>query len=342
MFKIFIDHNKVLDIIQNDINSNWYKILSKQKKIFVNDLNDDDCDDPLNLFSLGTGGVQFCDETKYMKEVIVDNKKVLENPCGAFYLNIDSIIANEIQSNFGVICQNCNEMDSKILTFKDIDIYGADRGCTWERFPFSLEKFPINTLIIQDRYFCSSEHGESIDDTYQNFEKIIKALLPTSYNDEFHLMVIIDAKKINPSDHITFDDISNQFNTIKEEIENERKYKILLEVFSIPKDSYHYSKTHDRYIVTNYYMIGATHKLKAFREGEVLTEQTLTSKCLYSKGLDSNFSDSPIVCHNKWISDFRDIVKYSTTRPSVYKYSCNGTNDSGTINIKNRILVEFV
>lgn len=349
MFKVYIDYNKMCDIcLEQDDSDTWYKILSKQNSINVDcNVEDDDFYDennPLLIFSQ-MNDIKFNDASGYMNDVIADNSKVLEQPCGAFILNIDSTKANEIQSRFGVICQSVDEMSTGLLTMEDIEIDGPNaNGATWGRFPFGALGVPTNTLIIQDRYFFKSDQGENINNTYNNFVDILSTLLPRHFDDVFHVMVIVGAKKdgtafIMPRDKVTFENVVDELEKRKKQIESQFGYTITLEVLSIPEGSYKYDKTHNRRIITNYYMIKTEWKLKAFRGKDPLADQTLTSKFLYSKGLNM-LSDPPVNKHTSWISDFRDIIKESKkSLPGYYVYSCDGKHNLSTNDIKNRILI---
>lgn len=345
MFKVYIDYDKMYDIcLEQDGSDTWYKILCKQQSININHSVDDDfldVNNPIFLFSQ-MKGVVFNDESTFMDEILTDNSKVLEQPCGFFILPIDPTSADTIQTNYGVICcSSSKEIDPSLLTIPDIDVDGPNsNGATWGRFPFGSLKVPTNTIIIQDRYFFKSDSGESIDDTYENFTSILSTLLPRTFNDIFHVMVIVDAsgEGIHRRDNVTFENIVDELEKRKNTLSKQFGYAITLEVLSIPSGSPLYDKTHNRRIITNYYMIRAEHKLKAFRGQFPLADQTITSKFLYSKGLDV-LSDPPVNKHNSWIQNFRDIVRQSQkSLPGYYIYSCDGIHGLSTNNIKNRIL----
>lgn len=344
MFKVYIDYDKMYDIcLEQDDSDTWYKILCKQQSINVDcDVEDEefyDENNPLLIFSQ-MNGIEFNDASEYMNDVITDNSKVLDQPCGAFILNIDSTKAKEIQSRFGVMCQSAKDMKADFLTMEDIEIEGPNaNGATWGRFPFGALEVPTNSLIIQDRYFFSSDQGENINDTYNNFTEILSTLLPRHFGDVFHVMVIVDGTKIMPRDNVTFEKVVDELESRKRQLESLFGYTIALEVLSVPQGSYKYDKTHNRRIITNYYMIKADHKLKAFRGQKPLADQTLTSKFLYSKGLNM-LSDPPVNKHTSCISDFRDIIRQSQkSSPGYYAYSCNGCHNLSTNDIKNRILI---
>lgn len=347
MFKVYIDYDKMYDIcLEQDESDTWYKILCKQQGININHSVDDnefyDENNPLFIFSQ-MKDIEFHDESDYMNDIPNNNCRVLEQPCGFFVLPIDSTLANSIQSDYGVICRSSmGKVDSTPLTFDDIDVDGPNaNGATWGRFPFGLFGVPTNTIIIQDRYFFKSDNGESINDTYENFTSILSTLLPRTFNGTFHVMIIVDASGdgINRRDHVTFENIVDELEIRKNALALQFGYAISLEVLSVPSGSYKYDKTHNRRIITNYYLIKADHKLKAFRGQTPLADQTLTSKFLYSKGLDA-LSDPPVNKHTSWIQNFRDIVTQSKrSLPGYYLYSCDGNHGLSTNDIKNRILI---
>lgn len=341
MFKLFIDYDKAVDIcLSPESEPVWYKIMCLQTEsgVGINRPYDDSFyseDNPLFLVSQSEG-IEFNDESVLMDSIPENHSAVLTSPCGAFILPISKEEAAEIQNGYGVICQSVDSMSTNILTFSDIDVCGPNRnGATWGRMPFGAV-IPTNSLIIQDRYFFKSDRGENVQDIYYNFKEIIRNLLPLSLSAPFHLMVMVDGEKIERRDAVTFERIAEELNGIAELISDERGYPIIFEVLSIPEsDRRYYPPTHDRRIISNYYSIYATHKIKAFRETQCLADQIITSKLLYSKGVKDNLSDPPEWKHRKWISDFRQMVRFSR---KDYEYSRDGYYVNGPLDIKNRIL----
>ena len=168
MFKVYIDYDKMYDIcLEQEKSNTWYKILCKQQSININHCVDDDNflneDNPLFIFSQ-MSGVEFNDESNYMSEVLADNTKVLQQPCAAFILNIDSTKAAEIQNRFGVICQSSEEMNAKALTIGDVTITTTTPGTWTKRMPFG-KVLPSNSLILVDRYLFGSENDETFQDS---------------------------------------------------------------------------------------------------------------------------------------------------------------------------------
>ena len=178
-----------------------------------------------------------------------------------------------------------------------------------------------------------------------------------SFSATYHVMVLYDDTRIEARDNVMFDDIAKQLNILKDNVEKERGYPILLEILSIPNHSYNYNITHNRRILSNFYWIEAPHKLKAFRGTENLSDQSLVSKFLYAtENMPSNSifgdeePDNYIDNHTKWINDFKGLVvasrssgqysSYNNNRyhpPVVYDFSVNGMPEPPS-KIKNRIL----
>lgn len=342
MFKIFIDYNKLLEIIKGDTDNTWYQIFMKQNSIAVNHEFKDDPEDPLFIFGMNGGNIVFSDESNYINEVISNNEKVLDNPCGAFYLNIDSETAMQIQNNYGVICQNCEEMNPEYLTKGDFTTITIQKN-TWEDCFLFIKFIPSNTLIIVDRYLFSSEYNETIDDSITNIIDIMNAFMPGSFGAEYHLCIIFDETKFRKKDKINFERLSERLNGIKNEFAKKNKYQISLELLSCSCLDYEsYKKTHDRKILSNYFSVMASHKLKAFRQDkQPILKQKIDLLSLCGKGLSDDFSDLPQIAYEDDINDLRNIVSAANNlvTQEAYRYSCDGDINIATKNIKNRILV---
>lgn len=358
MFKVYIDYDKMYDIcLEQDDSDTWYKILCKQQNISVNAEDDVflDTDNPLFIFSQ-MNGVEFEDASSYMNEISADNSKVLEQPCGAFILNIDSTKAKEIQSRFGVLCQSSNEMDSKGLTIGDVTITTTRPGTWANRMPFG-KVLPSNSLILVDRYLFGSENDETLQDSYDNIKDIMDAFIPDSFDSEYHVCIIFDTDHIQDRDIKTllggtkskdfteaerksaFAKISTQINKIKNEYVKKYGYQITLEILSCDRrDKQSYERTHDRRVISNFFFATASHKLKAFRNGQPLQKQKIDLLSLYAKGL-GDLSDIPEYAHADDINDLRYVMREAKKHPTLHMYSINGNVNSSVNDAKNRILI---
>lgn len=360
MFKIYIDYDRMYNIcLEQDDSDTWYKILCKQQCININHAVDDEEfyneDNPLLLFSQ-MNGVEFNDASSYINDVINDNTKVLEQPCGAFILNIDSAKASEIQKRFGVICQSTEEKNAKPLTIGDITITTTTPGTWAKRMPLG-KVLPSNTLILIDRYLFGSENDETLQDSYDNILDMMNAFMPETFDSEYHICIIFDTDHIQDRDikillgsdksrdfdeedrKKAFAKISTNINRIKKDFVKKHGYPITLEILSCDRrDRKSYEKTHDRRIISNYFFATASHKLKAFRNGKPIQKQKIDLLSLYAKGL-SDLSDIPEYAHADDIKDLRYIMQEAKNHPILHMYSINGNANSLILNAKNRILV---
>lgn len=361
MFKVFIDYDKMRDICldQNKADT-WYKILCKQQSININHSVDNeefyDENNPLLIFSQMTG-VEFNDESSYINEVCEHNEKVLEHPCGAFILKVDDVKAKEITSRFGVLCQSANEMDARPLAIGDVTITTVKPDSWQKRLPFG-KVLPSNSLVIVDRYLFGSENDETLQDSYDNVGDLMEAFMPDSLDTEYHLCIIFDTDHIQDRDikeliksdksknfteeekKKAFGKLSSKLNKIKNDFVRMHNYPVVLEVLSCDRRAGGaYLKTHDRKVISNYFFATATHKLKAFRNGQPLVRQQIDLLSIFGKGLDDSLSDVPQIAHSYDIDDLRYLMREAKNHPKLHNYSVNGNTNISLSEAKNRILV---
>ena len=79
----------------------------------------------------------------------------------------------------------------------------------------------------------------------------------------------------------TFDDIASQLEIVKQQLK--RDYPITMEVLGITSDCPIYNKLHNRMIISNYYMVEASHKLAAFNKEIGTARQLLFLYHFYRK-----------------------------------------------------------
>lgn len=361
MFKVFIDYDKMCDIcLEQDNADTWYKILCEQQSINVNhSVSDDEFyneNNPLFIFSQ-MNDVEFNNEASYMNEVCEHNEKVLENPCSAFVLNIDTTKAKEITSRFGVLCQSVDEMSACPLTIGDVTITTIKPDSWRKRLPFG-KVLPSNSMVIVDRYLFGSENDETLQDSYDNVRDLMEAFMPDSLDTTYHLCIIFDTNHIQDRDikslldsdksknftedekKMAFGKISSKLNKIKNEFVKEHLYPVVLEVLSCDRRAGDaYQKTHDRKVISNYFYATATHKLKAFRNEQPLVRQQIGLLSIYGKGIDDTLSDVPQIAHSYDINDLRYLMREAKSHPKLHNYSVNGNTNISLSEAKNRILV---
>ena len=334
MFLIHITE-KALEEICLGKYPNWLAIAKMQTKIVISVYNNEiflDDENPINIF-MKSYGVSVEPNNDYIEKIPQDHKSVLNNPCGAFLLDIDEKTAKQIELDYGVICQSTkNVNDNSLIYSKEISSEEREEIHNWTNFLQYIKSTPSNTLLVNDRYLFANDdniHKNGI----HNAAKIIDAILPADFKSDYHVLFVFDSLKLKPG--ITFSNIANWLN---KEIRGIRTYPIKLEMISVKMNSYLYEHTHNRRIISNYSIIRSEHKFNAFYESKCLCSQTLNCDMLYSKGI-SNDSDCPIKPYLKMINDLKSIANYGKTHAtSGYEYACNGNTSLPISSLQNRLL----
>lgn len=340
MFVVCTTKDNLIRLCSEKENS-WYKIIMKIKKVAIS--AKEDLLDNEYLRILHKADVKFNRVAQDVLDGISSNhpEYVLKSPCAVYLLDIDSDKAKTIQSKYGVICLEKNS-DAELLTKKgwSIDIL-KEQGYSWESF-FTGHNCPVNSLLIIDRYFFSSEIGETIEDSFNNLQQILNALLPLNSPDNVQQVALVfDFSTFNHKDRkddgseYTFKALAEKVNKIKRSVRN---YSYSLELLSINSNCYKYEDTHDRRIFTNYSITIATHKLKAFRKNSnSLCSQNISFRRLFSDGLEAgDKSTLPAITQKNIIKSLQESIK--TSKDSM-EYACNGqVAKRGEFEIKNRML----
>lgn len=289
----------------------------------------------------GNQNIKLSNANSFIYSLKTDKENILSYPKAVFFLEEDEIECKNLSDSYGVICLNSNVSDIDILQEEGFSLEFPLKGIknSWENFPLGTI-FPSNSLIIQDRYFFSKEDGEECLDSMYNFEQILTNFLPMSLSCDYHVLVIFahnsmlntkekiitfeeDKKKIE----WTFDEVRKRLKKICNKISKKRNYPIKLELWSIPKGSNGYKDTHNRYIISNYFLLNPLHKLKAFnKSGKVLAgSEHIWCNTLFSEGLGSKRKMTPQTTHREKIKTYRKILKDSSdgTISDLYKYAIN-------------------
>lgn len=288
MFTFYTTEDKLTELCLEG--GTWYDIIRNQRTIYVCNDSDEEEWDISNeiLLNLYRGGVEIEVDNEVAEDIKKDTKNVLELVNPAYILDYSEQEATEISRKYGAIflpTQNTPE-PAIAETGWTLDTSDDSKEQSWDFFLSGI-KTKYNSLVIIDRYFFSSEYGESLEDSKFNLRSILNILLPKEQMHKFTVSIIFDITKADKE----MQELATEVNKIKKTLVGHTSFD--MELISIDSNCYNYDKTHDRFIVSNYFVIDAAHKIKAFRTDKtVLTEQNIHFKYLYSEGIRENDKSS--------------------------------------------------
>lgn len=312
----------------------WFDIIRNQRTIIVcNDSNDEEWDlTNKTLMALHRAGTSIDVDNELIIKIKEDNSKVLELTNPAYILDFNEKEAKAIEEKYGVIFLPTRNTPKPVLSRRgwDIDTTDDSKPHTWEYF-LTRNKAPYNSLVIVDRYFFSSQTGETFNDSLFNLRAILNILLPTRNMYKFTVSIIFDESKSD----FEMQELATKVNKIKKSIIG--KTPFTLELISIDSNCYMYEETHDRFIISNYFVINATHKIKAFNVNKnSMCGQKLFFDYLYSKGIEEgDISSTPEVSQDRIL---KAICQSVQTSKSAIHYAVNGqTSKKGVFSVENEL-----
>lgn len=288
MFTLYTTEDKLTELCLEG--GTWYDIIRNQKNIIVcNDSDEEEWDESNSvLMNLHRAEIEIEVDNELAEDIREDAKNVLELVNPAYILDYSEKEATEILKKYGVIflpTQNTPE-PAIAETGWTLDTSDDSKEQSWDFFLSGI-KTKYNSLVIIDRYFFSSEYGESLEDSKFNLRSILNILLPKEQMHKFTVSIIFDITKADKE----MQELATEVNKVKKTLVGHTSFD--MELISIDSNCYNYDKTHDRFIVSNYFVIDAAHKIKAFRTDKtVLTEQNIHFKYLYSEGIRENDKSS--------------------------------------------------
>lgn len=267
-------------------------------------------------------------------------EEVLKNPSALYILDITSSEALGIQRSYGVMCQSGNAINiSPLIDVNDIHTpnEGEKLARGWDSVLDSVETLPSNALLLTDRYlFASRKKG--LGDGLANVQSILRELLPLEFlGGEYHITVVFCWDKTH--DSYKFGEIVTKLNNIAQQMG--RPYPIMMEVFGISEGSDIYENMHPRRIISNYYLVEATHKLAAFDHNIGTAQQLLIPLALFTEASLNGTSTSPLDSINQTINYFHDFyedILHKKDEKTDYLYAFNGKVMEKCMGIRNRLI----
>ncbi len=278
-------------------------------------------------------------ECSYVSKIERMELLSVSDPFAIFILDIDENTAQKISEKYGVVCHALSVHPHLNPIFQEgieKSIEKKEQRKGWSELLTRENTTPSNQIVIIDRYlFSDDSNGITTQDGLDNISEILEYALPQKLGVDFHVLIIFDATEMGRSP-MMFNQLSTKLNGIKNSIK--RPYNIIIEVASISHYDFNYDETHNRRILSNYYIIRVEHSLKAFKSGRGLYTQTLWLDWIASKGIISHkLSDAPSRSLHKYIKETMGAVEQLKKKVGGTLYSYNGNCNLSITNIKHRI-----
>lgn len=337
MFKIFANRNFLERVLLDKTPKNWYNIFMSGNVAEVcvpEELDDEEVDSMGSINIIGNLqllGTTVKTDAEYINDISQNSRRVLENPNAVFLLDIETKKAEEIQNKYGVICQSIDSIDDNVLIKAyEYDLTEGQEGVDWNvYFDRTNHTLPSNALIICDRYIFSTDSKsgskvaqDALELGLTNIRCILNTVLPKRYNDEYNVLIVFDSStldKYNEQETNMFKSIADNLKAYADGVKKHRHYKIRFDLISVDHNCINYKKLHNRRIISNYFIVRADYKLRAFKDNISIATQTILYDALFSKivPMKSSGPDSPIKSQLQTIECIRELIQNGNCRKYV-------------------------
>ena len=268
-------------------------------------------------------------------------ENVLKNPSALYIFDIPEAEALAIQKKYGVMCVSANSPNiGPLIDVNDIHIAKEQvkMGRGWDTVLDSVEKLPSNALLFTDRYLFAFRRPNA-GDGIVNIRDILVELLPKQFlGGNYHVTIIFD--NMAKDENYSFAEVAQLLENVKQQLN--RDYPIMMEVIGITPECSIYNKLHNRMIISNYYLVEASHKLAAFNKDKGTARQMLIPMALFTESSLNGNSTPPLDAIEHTLSTLRKFSKSLTYLPesshSTYLYAVNGKQMEKCLSIRNRLI----
>ncbi len=323
----------------------WYSFITKDNlcsELYVKFNVDSDSENPENpVFWLAHDKNIPLNNLTFLSQVINLTLNEINDPYAVFLLDISPELAKQISSKYGVICHSLQKHPKSNPLFiesLDISILQNKKGKDWDYLLSPESVLPSNSVIVIDRYLFAKQGTSGESEGIENIYNILNNILPHNLEIEYHVLIVFDSTKNDTRSDSTFSKIATKINKLKNKLN--REYPIVIETMSIDSNNGFYSDTHNRRIVSNYFIIRADHSLKAFKNSIGICTQVISFDWAASKGIvSSKRSDLPAKSLFSVIEGIKKAIEqYKESKdPDMVNFSQNGRS-TNIKDLKNRLI----
>lgn len=348
MIKIFTTA-KGLDIIcHNPGNWVWVEIIRNLRKVYI----DGDISIPESaedtLFIVDSAGyIDRESKSQFITDVPSKTKRVLEEPCGIYLLEVKSGKAASIQKDYGVVCQSLSSLDYNSLTHKGItlELIKDEYNRSWKKTIKKFKQDPSNSVLIVDRYLFDNDYldGNNVlldsKNKLVNLFSILDEILPQTFNSTYHIGIIArdieNGKKCQAS--FGNSDIAGDVQAIIPKLN--RNYEISTDIIFVSRNEGLFKDIHNRQIFTNTLVLTALHQLSAFdANGRSKVSQTIDVRTLFEPIIYEPESDCKAQRINDDLEKFRKYIALQKAGQSTAELYCDGNKMGSFKKIRHRFL----
>ena len=363
MKKMFNCSESVLPELTND--EVWYRMVKDRNHIRIPGTNPIKSpgynyikDQPDNEWEiLDRDGVNIHENEVYVNNALTNPQIQLSHPSDVFFDNTG--VTSSLINKYVTLVLTKDSMNPKYLTRHWTSVITQGKACTWKTV---LNKFkngktpPSNALVIIDRYLFAYNPQSRTDykNGIRNVYGILHELLPDSFSGEYHVLLVFDDTAISKGASIGL--IANDLQNIKQKLN--RVYNLTIEILTVNSnvDRKVFSQTHNRMIISNYYMISCDHGFSAIcpPRGHVTDidyidtctgawTQTIRYDGIYAS-IDADAEDLdlrslPIRTCDYAINFLREYLhKLQNGNLTGYFYVLNGNMNASINNFRNRLI----
>lgn len=370
MFRIYITAKALAEVCLQEQSkeykdqSAWFRILCRQDEIYTigytppstDTIGEDDLSDSAIIAGMNAAyNINFIPKDGYIRAVKREHSNVYQQPNAAFFLDISDAEAQQIQDEYGVICQSVDNIDASVFTEECVRFEFVKNKIVkggWSDLFEVQSNIPSNSLCIIDRFLFAYDgqnnpNAEYSDEIIYNgldtILLILAAALPNTFKNTYHVTIVCDKKQIK--NRLIFQTLQQHLWDRVSVISHKKGYPIFAQLIAIDGEvaSYTHRLTHNRQIISNYHRMFFLNGINAIRlysgsAGMAEYQQTVQGELLYGAGLRHQNSECPVQSVESTQSAFKYVLrKWRTSYEPDHYYYADNEGNSSIRNFKNRL-----
>ena len=273
-----------------DEEEKWKSIICRNKVVRIPETKEIPTEEELTELStvwaiMERDQVEIKDNSPLLNMVIDSPQAAKAHSCDIFILESSKEDSERIAEKTGTAVIASFDDKPECLKKSDVGLIipeGDERCVSWEQFfeKMSLSpRVPSNAVVLIDRYMFAKGGGLSdVPDAIYNLEHILNSILPPKLAYEFQVLMVAQKPW---KDDLDIVGLYESFAEIRRRLN--RPYLIVFELALFDQKASIYEESHDRKIISNYFMGDFSHGFKAFSsKGEAKTDfQRFSYECIF-------------------------------------------------------------